>query len=76
MKAVIIVEGGNIEVKDVPKPVLSEPLRFTVTLSKLDYLIQTLNRSMVKVRLGHLVKLRLSCLGHGVCQWYHLDYVA
>jgi NADPH:quinone reductase-like Zn-dependent oxidoreductase len=25
MKAVVVVEGGNLEVKNVPKPVLSEP---------------------------------------------------
>ena len=25
MKAVVVAEGGTVEVKDVPKPVLSEP---------------------------------------------------
>ena len=25
MKAVVVAEGGSVEVKDVPKPVLSEP---------------------------------------------------
>jgi NADPH:quinone reductase-like Zn-dependent oxidoreductase len=25
MKAVVVIEGGNLEVKDVPEPVLSEP---------------------------------------------------
>jgi NADPH:quinone reductase-like Zn-dependent oxidoreductase len=25
MKAVVVAEGGSVEVRDVPKPVLSEP---------------------------------------------------